>query len=158
MRAGFPHDFNSANGGQPQVKSLLRNILDISPCGSRFYGTHESPRIHKSLEINILRESDKNKQPPNRLDSGAKSLFQNILAVSPCGSRFYPDPAHPNSRKCLEIKILENRSEKKWGLGGTHRGRLVPDQLTSCFAILQYKSIDSASCFFSMYSPSVCAT
>ena len=31
-------------------------------------------------------------------------------------------------------------------------------QPASCFAILQYKSIASASCCFSMYSPSVCAT
>ncbi len=31
-------------------------------------------------------------------------------------------------------------------------------QPASCFAILQYKSIASESCCFSMYSPSVCAT
>jgi len=31
-------------------------------------------------------------------------------------------------------------------------------QPCSFVAILQYKSIASASCFFSMYSPSVCAT
>jgi hypothetical protein len=31
-------------------------------------------------------------------------------------------------------------------------------QPASCFAILQYKSMASASCCFSMYSPAVCAT
>ena len=37
-------------------------------------------------------------------------------------------------------------------------GRRSVHHPKSCFAILQYKAIDSASCCFSMYSPSVCAT
>jgi hypothetical protein len=152
MRAGSLQVFD-ANGTGPQVKSLLRNILDISPCVSRFYGTQESPRIHKSLKINILRESEKNKQTPNRPDPAPKSLFHNILAISPCGSIFYADLAQPNSRKCLEIKILENRNKKNQGDGWP-----TQNQLNSSFATLQYRSIASASCFFSMNSPSVCAT
>jgi hypothetical protein len=42
----------------------------------------------------------------------AKSLFQNILAVSPCGSRFCPDPAISRARKFLGIRILGKVTKK----------------------------------------------
>jgi hypothetical protein len=44
--------------------------------------------------------------------SEAKSLFQNILPVSPCGSRFWHDQAGSPSPKPLEINILERHAEK----------------------------------------------
>jgi hypothetical protein len=44
--------------------------------------------------------------------SGAKPLFQNILPVSPCGSRFWHNQALSSSHKSLEINILENRAQK----------------------------------------------
>ena len=45
--------------------------------------------------------------------SEAKSLFQNILPVSPCGSRFWQDRAGSRSHKPLEINILEIHDGKK---------------------------------------------
>ena len=44
----------------------------------------------------------------------AKSLFRNILAVSPYGSRFYEDPRRSPRCKLLRINILAN-STKKYG-------------------------------------------
>jgi hypothetical protein len=48
-------------------------------------------------------------------DSGlaAKSLFQNILPVSPCDSRFWQDRILSQSHKSFEIKILEIGAKKK---------------------------------------------
>ena len=57
---------------------------------------------------------------PNRLGttftvpdskSGANSLFRNILAVSPCGSGFCPDPDIPPDHKSLEMRPLGKREE-----------------------------------------------
>ena len=150
MRTGSPHKLDSIGGSQPEAKSLFRKILTISPCGSRFYRCHARSRASKSLEINIL---DRNGRNIRTVGPAAKALFHNILAVSSCGSGFYEDLALSFVSKFLEINILGNRSKKKREVPGTIR--VHP---RSCFAILQYKSIDSASCFFSMYSPSVCAT
>jgi len=44
--------------------------------------------------------------------SEAKSLFRNILAATPCGSRFCPDPPYPRARKLFAMKILDKRIEK----------------------------------------------
>jgi hypothetical protein len=54
--------------------------------------------------------------PTNNFITGdkfeAKSLFQNILAISPCGSRFCPDPAISRARKFLGIRILGKVTKK----------------------------------------------
>ena len=50
--------------------------------------------------------------PPNGVQFEAKSLFRNILAVSPCGSRFYPDPARSPPRKLLRMNILGGLKKK----------------------------------------------
>jgi hypothetical protein len=44
--------------------------------------------------------------------SEAKSLFLNILAVSPCGSRFYSGPPHSHARKLFEMRILAETMKK----------------------------------------------
>jgi hypothetical protein len=153
MRAGFPHKLDSIIGAQPEAKSLLRSILAVSPCGSRFYADNPRSRSRKLLGINILEKESKKKCDVSPVQPLAKSLFHNILAVSSCGSGFYEDLVLSSVSKFLEINILGNRSKKK-----RRRPRAIPVHPNSCFAILQYKSIDSANCFFSMYSPSVCAT
>jgi len=89
MRAGSSHKLDSISGSQPEAKSLFRNILTISPCGSRFYPCPALSNASKSLEINILDDRRKIR----RVEPLAKSLFHNILAVSYCGSRFYEDLA-----------------------------------------------------------------
>ncbi len=43
---------------------------------------------------------------------GVKSLFHNILDISPCGSRFWQDQPLSLSDKSLEINILEKRAKK----------------------------------------------
>src|ERR1700681_1633628 len=43
----------------------------------------------------------------------AKSLFRKILALSPYGSRFCPDPGIPNRAKCIETNILAEPYQKK---------------------------------------------
>ena len=44
--------------------------------------------------------------------SEPKSLFLNILAVSACGSIFYPDSAQHRPRKPLRMNILDKRRGK----------------------------------------------
>src|SRR6266536_1051228 len=44
----------------------------------------------------------------------AKSLFWNILAVSPCSSRFCKDLDRSIPNKSLRMNILEKAREKKW--------------------------------------------
>jgi hypothetical protein len=50
-----------------------------------------------------------------------KSLFQNILPVSPCGSTFCQDQAVSLSPKSLEINNLEQRAKKMRGLSTRER-------------------------------------
>ncbi len=53
----------------------------------------------------------------SRRGSELKSLFQNILAVSPCGSRFYPESGRYPLPKLLRINTLAKRT-KKYQEGG----------------------------------------
>jgi hypothetical protein len=55
----------------------------------------------------------------------AKSLFQNILPVSPCDSRFWQDHLSPPCSKSLKISILEIGAEKILGNHSTLRTRSV---------------------------------
>src|ERR1035437_7776237 len=48
----------------------------------------------------------------SRRGSELKSLFQNILAVSPCGSRFYPESGRYPLPKLLRINTLAKRTKK----------------------------------------------
>jgi hypothetical protein len=50
--------------------------------------------------------------PERGTESKRKSLFWNILAVSPCGSRFYADRALSVTHKFLGMNILA-KPEKK---------------------------------------------
>ena len=65
-----------------------------------------------------MRESSRNHfstaSPVNRFQFEAKSLFRNILAVTPCGSRFYLDQASLRVSKLLRIKILGKPQKKIW--------------------------------------------
>jgi hypothetical protein len=45
----------------------------------------------------------------------ANSLFRNILPLSHCGSRFYPDQARSPMRKAMKIRILGESSKKICG-------------------------------------------
>src|SRR5450631_1660277 len=56
----------------------------------------------------------------------AKSLFRNILAPSPCGSRFYPDPTRSAPRKFLGMSILEKRKKKMSSARDPHRPEAIP--------------------------------
>src|ERR1022692_506824 len=54
----------------------------------------------------------------SRRGSELKSLFQNILAVSPYGSRFYPESGRYPLPKLLRINTLAERTKKISGGGG----------------------------------------
>jgi hypothetical protein len=54
-----------------------------------------------------------------------KSLFQNILPVSPCGSRFWQDHLSSQCSKSLKISILEIGAEKIVGNHSTLRTHSV---------------------------------
>ena len=63
-----------------------------------------------------MREGSPNKlsiaDPLSGSRTGAKSLFRNILAVSPCGSIFCLYPALSPTRKLLRMSILGKEDEK----------------------------------------------
>ncbi len=112
MREGSPNLFSKAcspNGLRPGAKSLFRNILAVSRCGSRFYPDTLRSKLSKSFRINILGRLTE-KMWSDR--SQAKSLFWNILPVSSCGSRFCPDQTRSAPSKSLRMNILEKRREK----------------------------------------------
>jgi hypothetical protein len=59
MREGSPIKFSTADplsGSRTAAKSLFRNILAVSPCGSRFWGDQGVSPRGKFLWINTLEE------------------------------------------------------------------------------------------------------
>ena len=58
----------------------------------------------------------------SRRGSELKSLFQNILVVSPCGSRFYPESGRYPLPKLLRINTLAERTKTISG-GGERSGK-----------------------------------
>ncbi len=63
-----------------------------------------------------MRESSPNKfsptDPRRTSQSDAKSLFRNILAVSPCGSIFCPDQRGIPTANFFRMSILDDYKEK----------------------------------------------
>ena len=114
MRESSPNQFSPAGsprGLLPGAKSLFRNILAVSPCGSRFCPDPLRSKRTKPFRINILRSLTE-KMWSHR--SQAKSLFWKILPVSSCGSRFCKDPRRSSPDKSLRMNILEKAREKNW--------------------------------------------
>lgn len=66
-----------------------------------------------------MREGSPNKfstaDPLSGSRTGAKSLFRNILAISPCDSIFCLHPALSPTRKLPRMSILGKEDEKKLG-------------------------------------------
>ena len=111
MHAGSPNRFSTTDpltNSECAAKSLFRNILAVSPCGSRFCPDPALSLSSKCLRMNILATSTKK----YRGGSEAKSLSQNILAVSPCGSGFCADRSIPQSCKSLIMNILWEMKKK----------------------------------------------
>src|SRR5206468_3212923 len=100
-------------GLQFETKSLFLNILALSPCLSRFYPNGSRFRQDKYFRMSSLRKAAEKNQTDQLGESEANPLFQNILAISPCGSGFYPDKPLSTYRKSLRMNILEKRSKKK---------------------------------------------
>jgi hypothetical protein len=96
-----------------KYKSLLSNILSVSHCGSRFYLDLSQFLPDRSFRMNSLRKTVERNQTDQLGEFEANSLFQNILAVSPCRSRFYPDKPLSSYRKSFRMNILEKRRKKK---------------------------------------------
>ena len=107
------------NCPQLEPKSLFRNILPISPYGSRFCRPICLSLSSKSFGMNILATSKKKivrastKLRPIRAQTpGANSLLRKILRVSPVGSRFCRASSLSVSCKLFRMNILKETSKK----------------------------------------------
>jgi hypothetical protein len=97
------------------VKYLCRNILRASPCGSRFC-RHPPGGIHTiSSGINILVPHQRKDRLRRTDQNPVKSLFRNILRVSPYSSRFCGSISLSHSTNLNEVRILALGREKKVG-------------------------------------------
>ena len=80
--------------------------------------TNNLDRGFQQEQTRYMRESSPNNfstsAPLSGSHSQANPLFWNILAVSPCGSRFCPDPTRSLAHNCLRMNTLENRQKKIW--------------------------------------------
>jgi hypothetical protein len=80
--------------------------------------TNNLDRGFQQEQTRYMRESSPNNfstsGPLSGSHSQAKSLFRNILAVSPYGSRFCPDPTRPLAHNFLRMNTLDNRQKKIW--------------------------------------------
>ena|SRR6266700_107450 len=119
MRAGPPNQFSTVDPSttsRSEVKSLFQNILRVSPSGSRFCGVPFPSLLCKPFRMNILgnrKKENSRHQRHNALRTVPKSLFQNILPASSCGSRFYGDEAPSLPLKPLRMNILEKPRERR---------------------------------------------
>jgi len=109
-------------GLQADSKSLFRNILPVSPCGSRFCSPIDLSPLGKSFGMNILAGSKKEivrgytqTRPVPALFLEANSLFYKILPVSPSGSIFCPDMSGYLPGKSFRMNILEETRKRLWG-------------------------------------------
>jgi hypothetical protein len=79
-----------------------------------------------------MRESSPNSfstaDPRTASQSECKSLFQNILAVSPCGSIFCAGSSIPLPHKFLRMNILGNRRKKNIARGLAYPGEKPGDR------------------------------
>ena len=83
--------------------------------------TNNLDREFQTAQAHYMREGSPNQfaatDPRSGLQSAANSLFPNILAISPCGSRFCGAPSAPRFRKPLKINILTQRGRKNEDAG-----------------------------------------
>ena len=99
-------------GYRSEAKSLFWNISPISILVSIFCADVLRPCRVKPFRMNIL-EIDAKKMPrPIGLLTNPKSLFRNILPVSPCGLRFCGQFTRYPQCNTNEIKIL-SRTQRK---------------------------------------------
>ena len=87
-------------------------ILLISAYGSRFCAASRTHCPSKSFRMNIL-ERCSSLGRRNDPSLAGKSLLQNILRVSPCGSRFCRDPFQSRLTKSFRINILAIVTKKR---------------------------------------------
>ena len=116
MRESSPSQITTTdplNGLRPERKFLLRSISTASRCESKFYPGPSRRHIPKLLRIHTLANSAGKMRAARVFDFEAKSLFHNILAVSPFDARIYTDAPRSKPGKSLRMNILRNRHEKK---------------------------------------------
>jgi hypothetical protein len=93
-----------------ETSSPIHARLNIEPLRENF----QADSIRAGSHITAARRPMVDLSSGSKL--GAKSLFKNILPISPCGSIFWQDQPVSRSRKPLEINILKDR-RKKSGIG-----------------------------------------
>ncbi len=101
----------------PRARSLSLAGQAPSPALTPL-GTHALPddlqaAQHSNHGLLPIASTTSDLRGASRLE--AKSLFQNILPVSPCGTRFWQDRPGSLSHKPLEINILEKHAKKNRG-------------------------------------------
>ena len=100
------------NGSHSAGNSLFWNILQISPCRSRFYA---EPHSVPNRQVFQNQYFTKPNEKVGTDHSAAKSVFWNILRVTPCGSRFCADSTLSPPTKSLRMSILEKGMKKTGG-------------------------------------------
>jgi hypothetical protein len=96
--------------------ALAGHALSSAPAllGTRALPDNLQPAPHSIHGLSPIAAATTDLRSASR--SEAKSLFQNILPVSPCASRSWHDHAGSLSHKPLEINILERHAKKMRGL------------------------------------------
>ena len=114
MREGSPKQFSTTDplDSLPEPKPFFRCNLAISHCESIFYPEPGQRHLPKLFRINVLANNTEKMPGARVLDSEAKSLFQNILAVSPFDARIYTDPRRSESGKSVRMNILRTDMQK----------------------------------------------
>ena len=107
------------NLGKSRTGGTLPTALQImSFSTARLCDERPLPRISESacsLHARGLCYQFATTDPGSVLKSATNSLFQNILAVSPCGSGFCADSTLSPPPKFLRMRILDKGTKKIWG-------------------------------------------
>lgn len=102
--------------GRNVSTSTDRLFSTASTAKKTFFVTNNLDREFQTAQARYLREGLTHPVLHHDSSSGsqpaANSLFQNILAVSPCGSGFCVDSSRSPLRKFLRMRILEKATKK----------------------------------------------
>ena len=168
--SGFQHD-ETCLGNWVDVKdihspSVTSDLVRRERCADHCRGRRSNERLPrktiKSLRIKILTSN------PFTLKI-LRTLFAKPVPVKAFrgvgeggylrnGEKFLVRRVPQERLKAVPVDIFFVQiSTGGISISAAQAGQLLAHR-ESCFAILQYKSIASASCCFSMYSSSVCAT
>jgi hypothetical protein len=121
MHNGFPNECSTiglVGGSKPGSKSLFRNILPVSPCGSIFWQDRGPSPSHKSFGISILEEWGEKKvgdhftlRPHAGSIALARQALSSALALHP--TRALPDNLQAARLSHIAAATTDLRSASK---------------------------------------------